>query len=367
MKTVIVNIGTERLTAAAVSGGGRGEKTVIERLFDIDITDQYSAQATLDIKVVAKLVKENLGQYKHADIKLILPPYVTDADYRDIVTFPEAKPVGDANGFMKSVCIRVGENTTKKVEETISFNQKLLDSIASTFYSNNLNVVSFISASSCYHNYIARFNIIDAFSEDPTVNHVSIVWSPQAINYIVFTGNLPVERIKSEYTLQSVFNDLHSAGSQLSFSKMLKAINLLYVSPDSGKGNLVLDTTGETIRVGKEDIHLDISELDILKSALFSFLNDFCAEVVSIYNHTVDHYGTKDVRICSNSRLIDECLSRTYSADFPIEYQDSPDPIHVGNNEIVFRQVSEITDAMVPIIGAVIETMPKGGDFYATR
>jgi hypothetical protein len=62
--------------------------------------------------------------------------------------------------------------------------------------------------------------------------------------------------------------------------------------------------------------------------------------------------------------MIDECICKTLSDQFPIEYLISDGHVTVYDNVFTIRGISEFVDKYNPIIGCVIETIKKGGDFY---
>ena len=364
MKTVIINIGPECVTGASCERTGK--KVVLERIFEFDDTDFYNNGGTLDLKPIAKKIKENIPPaYRGCDVQLVLPSYATTVSYVDTHTLnPSKRRAKPLPSNIAEKVVSIGESQTRKIEQTIQYNTKLFNSILNDFYACGINVRSAIAAETGYHNYIAAYNPLESYEEsDPRV-YVCMVWGTHEISYIFSVKNLPVSIRMSDFSLMNVYSDMKAQGSEISFGMMLKILNLMIASALPDGTGFVLECPDDQVKVGGETVSVNTDDCDNALHAFSDFIHDLCDEIRQMYDHAIHEYGIEQVSFCLNSHLVDECVSHAVGAEFPIAYIDEPEPMTVYDTVFEFVGVSTLDDKFVPIIGAAIESMKKGDDFY---
>ena len=83
-----------------------------------------------------------------------------------------------------------------------------------------------------------------------------------------------------------------------------------------------------------------------------------------IYDYVREKYSTSNVYVCTNSRLLDECLCKEFSDTFPIEYMNAKEKLEIYNDKFTLKSIPDINEKYVPIIGCAIDGIKKGSDFY---
>ena len=329
MKKLIINIGQEAVVGATYEI--KGKDHTIDRVFEFPCLNYYNNHGMLDFaKIVANIKRLMSKQLKHLDIDLILPTHVTDVEYIDAVESPDAKGKIDRNIVTKVVL--VGENSTKKISQKITYNSKVIASIVQAFHKEKLNVVRALSNVTCYHNFMAVFNQEDIFSGNEHKTHICVVWGASKIYYVILVGNLPVEVRVSDLKFTDLYKDIASMGGDLPLYQILKVMDNFTLDPRPEVGLLLelknsstFDTgvgAGSTNRFfdGENTIELSDSVVDIIKERFVYFITDMLREIRSMYDYVGHTYNSGNVYVCTNSKLIDECICKTLSDTFPIEY-----------------------------------------------
>lgn len=373
-KKLIINIGQEAVVGATY--GINGKEQVIERVFEFPCLSYYNNHGMLDFtRLVATIKKTMPKDVKHLDIDLILPTHVTDVEYVDFVDNPNAKAATDKNNVTQLVYI--GENQTKKISQKITYNARVLTSIIQAFHKEKLNVIRVLSNVSCYHNFMAVFNQTDIFTGNEHKTHICIVWGASKIYYIIMMGNLPVEVRVSDLRLTDLHKDILSMGGDLPLYQILKVMDSFTLDPRPEVGLLLelkdsqaLDTgvgqNSNRFFDGENTITLSDSVVDLIKERFVYFITDMLREIRTMYDYVGHKYSAGNVYVCTNSKLIDECICKTLSDTFPIEYFISDGTMNVYDHQFSIKAISDFTDKYNPILGCVIEQMRKGGDFYDT-
>lgn len=361
MKKLIINIGQEVVVGATFET--RGKNKTLDRVFEFPCLGYYNNSGMLDFQSIASMVKKLLPRdARQLDIDLILPTYVTDVEYLDsaeVNSNQEQKK--NAKFTVKDVYI--GENQTKKITERITFNTKLLTQIITAFHKEKLNVARALSNVSCYHNFIAAFNQESTFSNAELKTHICMVWGLNKIYYIFMVGNLPVEIRASDLKFTDVYRDVSVSGGDIPLHQILKVIDSFTLSSRPEVG-LLLEHSTNQFSDGEKTFSLNDAEIDTIKVRFHAFLTDLLNEIRTLYDYVGHQYNTGNVYVCTNSRLVDECLCKTVSDTFPIEYYNCDGAIDVYNDKFYFRSIAELTDRYAPILGVIIESIKKGGDFY---
>jgi hypothetical protein len=360
VKKLIINIGQESVVGATYETSGKSQ--TINRVFEFPCLHYYNNHGMLDfIKIVAAIKKTMPKDCRHLDIELILPTHVTDVEYIDAVGGVSQDDKPAHNTTVKTVYI--GENQTKKINQKITYNNKVLKGIVDAFYKAKLNVVRAVSNVSCYHNFMAVFNNDDVFSGNEHKTHICMVWGVSKIYYIIMVGNLPVEIRVSDTKLTDLYRDIATMGGDLPLYQILNVIDsfILSVNPEEG---IVLQHVSNQFFDGEKNITLPDSVIGIIKSRFFTFITDMIREVRTIYDYVGHKYNSGSVFVCTNSKLLDECICKTLSDTFPIEYLQATGLVEVYGNKFNIRSMTEFTDKYNPILGYVIESIKKGGDFY---
>lgn len=361
MKKLIINIGQDAVVGATYEQSGKNQN--ISRAFEFSCLNCYNNHGMLDfVKIVAGIKKSMPKEMRSLDVDLILPTFVTDVQYIDAIGSSEQAEEKPAHN-MTVKTVYIGENHTKKINEKITYNNKVLKGIIDLFYKENINVVRAVSNVSCYHNFMAVFNNDDIFSGNETKTHICMVWGVSKIYYIIMVGNLPIEVRVSDVKLTDLYRDIASMGGDLPLYQILNVIDNFTLSTDPSVGILLEHTTNQFFD-GERTITLPDSVIGIIKSRFFTFITDLMREVRTIYDYAGHRYSIGNVWVCTNSKLLDECICKTLSDTFPIEYCPSSGLVEVYGNKFNIRSISEFADRYNPIIGLVIDGIKKGGDFY---
>lgn len=362
MKKLILNIGQEAVVGAVYETVGKSKN--IRRVIELSCLEYYNNAGRLDIGRIAVAISKLLPRdCRHLDIDLILPTYVTENVYVDAINEKAEKDQEKENKIKTEKVVFVGESQTKKINQVITYNNKELASIVSAFHRQKLNVVRALSNMTCYHNYVSLFNHSEMYGNMEFKTHVCIVWGVSKIQYFVMLGNLPVEVRTANYSLTEFYGDLVAMGCDLPLSYVLKALNNLRIStnPDDG---LIIEHDSSTITDGPRTIELDETVMLSIKNAFYSFVTGMAADVRSVYDYVREKYSSANVHVCTNSKLLDECLCKTFGDTFPVEYLNETSQVEVYNTRFHLKSIPEITDKYAPIIGCAIEGIKKGGDFY---
>lgn len=361
MKKLIINIGQETVVGATYEI--KGKLKTVERLFEFPILGLYNNSGNIDTSRIVATVKQHLPKkLRNLDVDLILPSNITDVSYVDAInTEDQAQQKQSHNTMVKTVYI--GENPTRKINQKIVYNNKHLSNMISAFHKERINVVRAISNTTCYHNYMSVFNQPDEYFTGDQKTHICVVWGMTKISYIIMIGNLPVEVRTSDLRLLDLYKDITTMGGTLPFHQILKIMNTLTLSPDPDVG-ILLESTTNKIYDGNNEIVLTDSDMDLVKDRFFTFLTDMVREIRAVYDYVCNKYNTSNVYVCTNSKLVDECLCKTLSDTFPIEYHAASGTLYVYDNAFEIKSIPEFTDSYNPIIGCVIESIKKGGDFY---
>ena len=329
MRKLIVNIGQEAIVGVVYETTGKTK--TLRRVLELPCFDYYNNHGRLDINRIVIGVKKLLPrEARGLDVDLILPTYVTDSQYVNAV---EDIDMGERRENAKkrdSKTVFIGESQTRKINQIIEYSSKEITNIVSAFHREKLNVVRAISTESCYHNYMALFNHSDAFGGMDFKTHIGIVWGASKVSYIIMLGNLPVEARISDHSLTQVYEDIVSVGCELPFYQVLKVMNNFTLSTDPDTG-ILLENKSNVITEGSRVIELNETVIGIIKDAFFDYLTNVIQEVRSIYDYTRDRYSTSNAHICTNSKLLDECLCKTYNETFPIEYIGSTGKLEIYN------------------------------------
>jgi hypothetical protein len=361
VKKLIVNIGQEAVVG--VSFEAKGKEKTLDRVFEFPTLPYYNNSGMIDFQAIAATIKKVLPKdVRSCDIDLILPTHVTDVEYLDAV---DAHSNSDKkkNAKLTEKHVYIGENQTKRITEKITFNTKLLSQIITAFHKEKLSVVRALSNVSCYHNFMAIFNQDNTFAGTESKTHICIVWGSNKIQYIIMVGNLPVEIRTSDLKFTDVYRDVSVSGGDIPFNQILKAIDSFTLSPVPEVGLLLEHSTNQFFD-GERSFTLSDAEIDTIKVRFHAFLTDLINEIRTLYDYVGHQYNTGSVFVCTNSRLVDECICKTVSDTFPIEYLKCSGPIDIYNDRFNFRSIAEITDRYAPILGSVIDEIKKGGDFY---
>jgi hypothetical protein len=115
---------------------------------------------------------------------------------------------------------------------------------------------------------------------------------------------------------------------------------------------------------GENTISLSDSVVDLIKERFVYFITDMIREIRTMYDYVGNKYNSGNVYVCTNSKLIDECICKTLSDTFPIEYYSCDGIMSIYDRKMAIRSMSDFTDKYNPILGCVIEELKKGGDFY---
>ena len=373
MKKLIINIGQEAVVGATFDSSGKEQ--VIDRVFEFSSLPYYNNHGMIDFpRLVTGIKKYMPKNLKSLDIDLILPTYATDVEYVDFVEVPDAKSGVDKGVSTKVVYI--GEKQTKKISQKISYNNRILTNIIQSFHKEHLNVVRVLSNISCYHNFMAVFNQGDVFSGSEHKTHICVVWGTSKIYYIIMMGNLPVEVRVSDLRLTDVYKDIVSMGGNLPLYQILKVMDSFTLNTKPEVGILLELNESQDVDAGvggnvnrffdgQNTITLSDSMIDLIKERFVYFINDMIREIRTLYDYVGHKYSSSgSVHVCTNSKLIDECICKTLSDTFPIEYFISDGIMNVYDTKFSIRSMSDFTDKYNPILGCVIESMKKGGDFY---
>jgi hypothetical protein len=207
------------------------------------------------------------------------------------------------------------------------------------------------------------FNHEDMYGGMDYKTHICVVWGASKISYLVMIGNLPVEIRTSELKLTDIHQDITSMGGDIPFYQMLKIMNSFELSARPEVG-ILLESSSNQIQDGKRLLTLSDSVIDIVKDRFFTFLTDMVGEIRATYDYVCSKYNTSNVYVCTNSILLDECLCKTLSDTFPVEYVSNNTKVEIYNDKFNLKMIPEFNDKYAPVLGYVIEQIKKGGDFY---
>ena len=362
MRKLIINIGQEAVVGVVYETSGKSK--TLRRVLELPCFDYYNNHGRLDIVRIVNGINKLLPKdAKGLDIDLILPSYATDVKYIDAVDDIEKEDKKETVKRFDEKTVFIGESQTRKINQVITYSNKEITNIVSAFHREKLNVVRAISSATCYHNYMALFNQSDSYGGMDFKTHIAMVWGASKVTYIIMLGNLPVEARTSEYSLTKVYEDISTMGCEIPFYQALKAMNNFTLSTDPDTG-ILLESRSSMITEGSRVIELNDSVIGIIKEAFFDYLTNMVQEVRNIYDYTRDRYSAPNANICTNSKLLDECLCKTYTESFPIEYFGSASKIEIYDNKFQLKSIEELNEKYVPIIGCVIEGIKKGSDFY---
>ena len=361
MKKLIINIGQEAVVGATFNTNGKTK--ILERVFEFSVLNYYNNRGMLDFSKIANAIKKLMPkETRSLDVELILPTYVTSVAYKDTVDTQVEQPDNkDVRIVTKDVYI--GESQTKKITQRITYNSKLMAQIINAFYKEKINVVKAISNVSCYHNFMSVFNNIAAFGDGETKTHVCLVWGANKLQYVFMVGNLPVEIRTSDLKITDMYNDISAIGGDLPFHQILKIMDTISLSPRAEVG-LLRESSDNQIFDGEKTVRIPEAVIDLVKDRFHTFLTDVIHELRTMYDYAGHKYNSGNVYVCTNSRLLDECLCTTVSDTFPIEYLVTDGYIEVYNEKFIIKSMTEFTDKYAPLLGCIIENMKKGGDFY---
>lgn len=374
MKKMIINIGQEAVVGAVYETSGKSK--VLDRVFEFSCLNYYNNHGMLDFaRIVATIKKYMSKELRGLDIDLILPTNITDVEYVDCVANPDVK--SKVEGNITTKVVDIGESQTKKIKQKITYNSRVLTSIVQVFHKEKLNVTRALSNVSCYHNFMSVFNPTDLYSGGENKTHVCVVWGASKIYYVIMVGNLPVEVRVSDLRLTDLHKDIVSMGGDLPLYQILKVMDSFTLNPRPEVGLLLelKDTQAVDSGVGQNSnrffdgettITLSDSVVDLIKERFVYFITDIIREIRTMYDYVGHHYASSNVYVCTNSKLIDECICKTLSDTFPIEYFICDGVMHVQEHDITIRSISDFTDKYNPILGCVIEGINKGADFYET-
>lgn len=368
MKKLILNIGQEAVVGVIYEAAGKTKS--LRRVFEIPCIDYYNNMGRLDIMRIVSSVKKAMPRdVRSLDIDLILPTYVTDVEYVDAIEdqyddHDEKNEKNKKKGLQNRVekTVFIGESQTRRVNQKIVFNIKELNAIVTAFHKENLNVVRALSNASCYHNFMAAFNATDAYGADFKA-HICMVWGISKISYIIMLGNLPVEMYSSNYKLTDSYQDLAAMGCNLPLSQVIKVMNSFYLTPDPDAG-LILEHSSNMITDGSRTIELADAEIALIENVFYSFVTGLVDEVRNVADYVRNKYTTGNINICTNSKLLDECLCKSISESYPIEYLNVKEKIEIYNDRFTLKSIPDLNDKYVPILGCVVDGIKKGSDFY---
>lgn len=375
MKKLIINIGQEAVVGATYEVNGKDK--IINRVFEFPCLSYYNNVGAFEFpRMIATIKRVMPKDVRGLDIDLILPTYVTDVEYVDAVDSQEDSSKGSKKDrYAIKKTIYIGENQTKKINQNISFNGKMIDGIVTAFHKEKLNVVRALSNVSCYHNFMSVFNQGDIFSGAEHKTHICVVWGSSKIYYVIMIGNLPVEIRISDLKFTDMHRDIASMGGDLPLYQILNVMDSFTLDPRPEVGLLLELKNGQTFDNGadgimnrfydgEKTIMLSEAAVDLIKERFVSFIADMIREIRTMYDYVGNKYNSGNVCVCTNSKMIDECICKTLSDQFPIEYLISDGHITVYDHVFTIRGISEFVDKYNPILGCVIETIKKGGDFY---
>lgn len=375
MKKLIINIGQEAVVGATYEVTGKDK--ILNRVFEIPCLNYYNNVGAFDFPRMISTIKRVMPkELRGLDIELILPTYVTDVEYVDAVeNHDEQKKADKKDRYVVKKTVYIGENQTKKINQCITYNGKMVDGIVSAFHKEKLNVVRAVSNVSCYHNFMAVFNQNDIFSGAEHKTHICVVWGASKIYYVIMVGNLPVEIRSSDLKFTDLHRDITSMGGDLPLYQILKVMDSFSLDPRPDVGLLLETKNSQTFDNGADGvmnrfydgentIMLSDAAVDIIKERFVSFITDMIREIRTMYDYVGTKYNSGNVCVCTNSKMIDECICKTLSDQFPIEYLIADGQVTVYDNRFTVRGFSEFVDKYNPILGYVIESIRKGGDFY---
>ena len=374
MKKLIINIGQEAVVGATYEVSGKDK--IINRVFEFSCLNYYNNIGALEFPRIIATIKRLLPKdVRSLDIDLILPTYVTDVEYVDAIDAPDdVSKNAKQDRYLVKKTVYIGENQIKKINQNISYNGKMIDGIVSAFHKEKLNVVRALSNISCYHNFMSVFNQEDIFSGNEHKTHICVVWGTSKIYYVIMMGNLPVEVRISDLKFTDMHRDIASMGGDLPLYQILKVMDSFALDPRPEVGLLLeLNKTqsfeneeGNVNRFydGDKNFTLTDTAVDLIKERFVAFIADMIREIRTMYDYVGSKYNSGNVCVCTNSKMIDECICKTLSDQFPIEYLPTAGTVNVYDNKFVVRGMAEFVDKYNPILGCVIETIKKGGDFY---
>jgi hypothetical protein len=361
VKKLIINIGQEAVVGATFDTNGKSK--ILERVFEFSVSNYYNNRGILDFSKIANSVKKLMPkEIRNLDVELILPTYVTNVSYQNTADL-QSEQAENSDVRIVTKDVYIGESQTRKITQRITYNSKLMAQIINSFYREKINVVKALSNVSCYHNFMAVFNKTAEFSDGETKTHICLVWGANKLYYVFMVGNLPVEIRTSDLKITDMYNDIAAVGGDLPFHQILKIIDTISLSQRAEVG-LLLESSGNTIFDGEKSITVPESVVDLVKDRFHTFLTDLIHELRTMYDYAGHKYSSGNVHVCTNSRLIDECLCKTVSETFPIEYLVTDGYVEVYNEKFIIKSITEFTDKYAPLLGCIIENMKKGGDFY---
>lgn len=362
MKKLIINLGQEAIVGVLYEIAGKSKS--LRRVLEIPSFDCYNNYGRFDMTKVAANVKRLLPRdARSLDTEIILPGYATSTHYINAVDGSYEKDSKRDKKRPDEKVVFIGENQTKRINQVIEYSNKDISAIVSAFHREKINVVRAISATTAYHNFMSLFNYSETYGGFESKAHIGIEWGIAGTNYIIMLGNLPVESRLSDHSLYQLYDDVVKMGCELPLQHVLKVLNNFELSSDPDTG-IMLETRTNMITDGHRTLEVSENVIGLIKDAFFDYLTNMIQEIRNLYDYTRERYSVPSVYICTNSKLLDECLCKTYNDAFPIEYIATTGKIEIYNERFVLKSIEEINDKYVPVIGCAIEGIKKGIDFY---
>lgn len=390
MKKLIVDFGTEEITAIKVEIKGKVYKVLSSN--SLEINRYINDSGTVDIRRVVDDIKDKLGkEATNLDINIVLPDYMTRVQYKETEKLEGLKPDDIREPYGSKLTdkqiIYIGENGTDDITQLVFYNKQQLSGFIKEMYKQKINVTSAISNYSAYQNSMP---LLMADGEDSgsagIKTRIMVMIGSHNISCVVMFGNLPVYIKETGISLYDLYQNIKEQANGLKYSEFMYRYNRTEPRADFDIKNpsaIRISGANETENewaIDEDYFNSDMYETDkeesesdafgdraanVITGEVSTLMGMVCKDVKEVVDYISDQYGSRTVEITTNSETARKFLVKNLS-DFYDVYSEAelPEYINVEGNEINLKSLNRRSLNLCGCLGSLICDLKKGEDFY---
>lgn len=392
MKQLIVSVGLEKICMMTVENKGKVIKVYETK--SVDSGKVLREDGMYSYTDLAKVLNDIYGKSIRAmEVWLVLPDLATNTDYVDTqkvqgMKVSELPDMVNSKFKDKHVCF-VGENATYDISQIVYFSKKNIKTLVSELYSKKIPITKAISNFTAVHNagFFLGETRSGSYTSLSSSAKVMMVVGIHRISYIVLANDLPVHIRESDYNLMKTHSILREVYGNITFGDMLKVMrkNLSIKSDEHlSEEDIVVEiplvdlSQLEEEDGNKEGYERDEAEIQELKQIAQEkrelelavlretkeMAQSLSREMSSVNDMVSSKYGTDNIEFIVIEETAQEYLKQEFGAFKISELGDLPDTIDLGSATLDMRILKEKPRDMIVCIGAILESLKKGADFY---